>query len=251
MSVIDFIIDQMFADTFGLEGNERDLFFSRNQINGGKKSTSGFLSDTFLANAANLQGDDRDFFFATGAEQPAKTGRREDAGVSAGFYDLPEASPEDKERFRQLLKAIKRDQAAEQERLQRTTEPDEVNMRLEKKRTVSQKQESLTDEEYMEVIRSRLASQLEQISSLSPDSEDGSALEEKSRFVFVRFSSGTKRYLYLCPDLSVWEGDTVLVPFGKGNHVREAVVIGTVTCPSVLSPYPIERIKTVIEKKPE
>lgn len=251
MSVIDFMIDQMFADAFGLEGSERDLFFSRNQINDGKKSTSGFLSDTFLANAANLQGDDRDFFFATGAEKPAKAGRREEVGVSAGFYDLPEASPEDKERIRQLLKAISRDQAAEQERPQRAMSADEVKTRLEKKRMADQKQESLTDEEYMEVIRSRLASQLDQISALDPGSKDGSAFKEKSRFVFVRFSSGTKRYLYLCPDLSIWEGDIVLVPFGKKNIVREAVVIGTVTCPSGLSPFPIERIKTVIKKRPE
>lgn len=251
MSVIDFMIDQMFADAFGLKGNERDLFFSRNQINGGTKSSSGFLSDVFLANAADLKGDDRDFFFATGAERPAKTVRRRENDAPAGFYDLPEASPEDKERIRKLLKAAKKDQAADPERLQRSQDPDEVKRRLKQKRQVDQQQGSLTDEEYMEVIRSRLASQLDKISTLDPDAGDGSAFEEKSRFVFVRFPSGNRRYLYLCPDLAVWEGDTVLVPFGKNNTVREAVVIGTVTCPSSLAPYPVERIKTVIGKKPE
>lgn len=256
MGVLDFIADQMLADAFGLEGVFRDAYFSEHQINGGRRSSDGLLLDTFLANAAGLEGDDRDFFFATGAEKPSQATHRKQSSAPPGFYDLPPASPEDKERIRQVLKAYKKDRerevaASTEKKYPQQPDLSEVKRRLKQKEQFQQDEDSLTDDEYMEIIRNRLASQLDQISVLESSEEDAFSTEEKNRFAFVRFASGSKRYIYLCPDLSIWEGDSVLVPFGKNNTIKEAAVIGIITCPSILSPYPVERIKTVIGKKAE
>ena len=53
------------------------------------------------------------------------------------------------------------------------------------------------------------------------------ASEDYERCVEVVFHLEGRRYLYLCPNLSVLKGDWVHVPVGKRQEVRKALVVWT------------------------
>lgn len=293
MGLIDFVINRIWADAFGLKGVFRDIFFSEHPIDGEKKNAEEILLDTVLADTAGLKGDDRDFFFATGARPskavPDQSVKKETQHVQRRnvsrtveevrggtlkqqAYDRARqtnffAASSSAEIERIIRDAVNRNKPSktaekvlsEEERKKQPTYSPAIQNRLEAQENNQKhpgpiygfeemyEKPAVSDKQYMDAVRRRIREQSEGARA----GESETPAEEKLRFAIVKFPSLAGHYPYLCPDLSIQEGDSVLVPIGKKNILTEAVVIGIVACPSILSPYPVERIKTVIRKKPE
>lgn len=69
-------------------------------------------------------------------------------------------------------------------------------------------------------------------------------------FCSVVYSPHGKPYTYYCPDLTIVEGDWVLVPVGKGNFKKEARVEKVFKAPANQPPYPLKKIKSIFGKLP-
>ncbi len=72
----------------------------------------------------------------------------------------------------------------------------------------------------------------------------GGVIAENGTHTFVKVEIDQMPYWYLSP-FKVKEGDTVLVPFGKWEMLREGKVVKIETCSAQCAPVPMNRIKSV------
>lgn len=73
----------------------------------------------------------------------------------------------------------------------------------------------------------------------------GGVLADRSNYLFVKVLLDGAGCWYLCPDLSVREGDLVLVPFGKAELPREGQVLRVLSADAQTAPVSPARAKTV------
>ena len=62
---------------------------------------------------------------------------------------------------------------------------------------------------------------------------------------------GSKPYTYYCPDQNINKGDWVEVAVGKQHVKKDVQVVDIFTAPANKSPYPLNKIKTVLGKSRE
>ena len=291
MGLIDFFINRIWADAFGLKGVFRDIFFSEHPIDGEKKSPEEILLDTVLADTAGLKGDDRDFFFATGA-RPSKAAPDQSVKRNAEHAQRRNVSRSVEEVRGGTLKQQAYDRArhtnffatvsaadmeriirearnknkppeteekglSEEERKKRLTYSPAIQNRLEAQEYNRQhpgpiygfeemyEKPAVSDKQYMDALQRRIC----ELSEDARAGESETAAGDELRYAIVRFPSLSGHYPYLCPDLSVQEGDCVIVPIGKKDILTEAAVIGIIMCSNTSIPWPADVIKTVIGKK--
>ena len=75
----------------------------------------------------------------------------------------------------------------------------------------------------------------------------GGVIKENDEFTFVKVEIDGAPYWYLSPFSTVKEGDKVIVPYGKKELPRHAVVVKVETCNEQCSPVPMNRIKEIDE----
>lgn len=275
MGLTDHFINALFADAFGLKGVDRDLFFAKNTVRGKHKRFGDTALDTLTADLINLEGTDRDFHFANDSlQQMRQTSigkqKHQRTRVAAENTQSGETLPPPKETVTILyrrgnetkaildacepashgklvnFKAIDETPSLAEESTRTegdvaafATAPESDRGGGEERREQLALQ-TMTDDAFMAIVREKIAQRRDAI-------EEHAALQD-SMFVFVRFNPHLSRYTYLCEDLSVTDGDVVRVPVGNRGRVMNATVVGTLFCPKEASPYPIVKMKSVIEK---
>lgn len=72
---------------------------------------------------------------------------------------------------------------------------------------------------------------------------------KKLNFCQVQFHPGGKNYTYHCVDNAISVGDWVIVPVGSDQVEKEVRVVKVFQCPVTHPPFPLNHIKSVIQKK--
>ncbi len=75
----------------------------------------------------------------------------------------------------------------------------------------------------------------------------GGVIRDNGLFTFVQVELDGAHYWYLSPFSTVKEGDKVVVPFGKGDAIRHAVVVKVEENTEQCAPVPMNRIKEIEE----